>query len=120
MVEFNSEFYQQISTTARPYASIFMDYIETEFLKSQEIKPCVWKDSSMIHRQIQRKILIGFRKILTNFIPTFYLPTKSREKNLISSMQSLKLKRVKLPLIFCASLRMVINTFIMIAIMQNT
>ena len=26
-----------------PYASIFMDYIETEFLKTQSIKPWLWK-----------------------------------------------------------------------------
>ena len=47
--EFNSKFYKQISGTAigtkfaPPYACIFMDYIETEFLKSQEIKPWLWK-----------------------------------------------------------------------------
>ena len=49
MFEFNSKFYKQISGTAigtkfaPPYACIFMDYIETEFLKSQEIKPWLWK-----------------------------------------------------------------------------
>ena len=42
--EFNSKFYKQISGTvigtkfAPPYVCIFMDYIETDFLKSQEIK----------------------------------------------------------------------------------
>ena len=41
MAEFNSEFYKQISTTAPPYASTFMDYVEIEFLKAQEIKPCI-------------------------------------------------------------------------------
>ena len=46
--EFNSKFLQQISGTAigtksPPYACIFMDYIETEFLKTQSIKPWVWK-----------------------------------------------------------------------------
>ena len=45
LFEFNSKFYKQISGTAigtkfaPAYACIFMDYIETEFLKSQEIKP---------------------------------------------------------------------------------
>ena len=49
LFEFNSKFYKQISGTAigtkfaPPYACIFMDYIETEFLKSQEIKPWLWK-----------------------------------------------------------------------------
>ena len=48
-IEFNSKFHKQISGTAigtkfaPPYAWIFMDYIETEFLKSQEIKPWLWK-----------------------------------------------------------------------------
>ena len=43
------KFYKQISGTvigikiAPPYACIFMDYIETEFLKSQETKPWLWK-----------------------------------------------------------------------------
>ena len=53
--EFNSKFFQQISGTAigskfapicsspLPYACIFMDYIETEFLKTQSIKPWLWK-----------------------------------------------------------------------------
>ena len=47
--EFNSKFFQPISRTAigtkfSPlYACIFMDYIETEFLKTQSIKPWVSK-----------------------------------------------------------------------------
>ena len=46
--EFNSEVYRQISGTAMgtkfapPYACIFMDMVETEFLKELEIKPLVW------------------------------------------------------------------------------
>ena len=49
LFEFNSKFYKQISGTAigtkfaPPYACIFMDYIETEFLKSQKIKTWPWK-----------------------------------------------------------------------------
>ena len=49
MFEFNSKFYKQISGAAigtkfAPlYACIFMDYIKTKFLKSQEIKPWLWK-----------------------------------------------------------------------------
>ena len=48
--EFNYKFFQQISGTAIgtrfasfPYAFIFMDFIETEFLKTQPIKPWLWK-----------------------------------------------------------------------------
>ena len=45
LFEFDSKFYKQISGTAigtkfaSPYACIFMDHIETEFLKTQDIKP---------------------------------------------------------------------------------
>ena len=45
LFELNSKFYKQISGTgigikfAPPYACIFINLIETEFLKSQEIKP---------------------------------------------------------------------------------
>ena len=43
------KFYKQISETAigtkfaPPYAYILMDHIETEFLKTQDIKPWFWK-----------------------------------------------------------------------------
>ena len=49
LFEFDSKFYKQISGTAigtkfaPPYACIFMDHIETEFLKTQDIKPWFWK-----------------------------------------------------------------------------
>ena len=46
--EFNSSFKHQISGTAigtkfaPPCACIFMDYIEREFLKNEEIQPWIW------------------------------------------------------------------------------
>lgn len=46
--EFNNEVKQQISRTAigtkfaPPYACIFMDEIETKFLKTQVLQPLVW------------------------------------------------------------------------------
>ena len=49
LFEFDCKFYQQISATAigtkfaPPYAYTFMDYVETEFLKTQSIKPWLWK-----------------------------------------------------------------------------
>ena len=49
LFEFDYKFHQQISGTAvgtkfePPYAFIFVDYIETEFLKTQAIKPWQWK-----------------------------------------------------------------------------
>ena len=54
LFEFNCKFHQQISDMAigtkfaPPYACIFMDYIETELLKTQAIKPWYAKDSLMI------------------------------------------------------------------------
>ena len=96
LIEFNSKSHKQISGTAigtkfaPPYACIFMDFIETVFLKFQEIKPWLWKrfidDIFFIWTKIQRKILISFWKILTNFTPILDLPMKSREKKLISWM----------------------------------
>ena len=93
LLEFNSNFYKQISETAiatkfaPPYACIFMDYTETEFLKSQQIKHWLWKrfmNDIFSFGQIQRKLLMRFWKILTNFSLTLDLPTKSLEKKLIS------------------------------------
>ena len=49
LFEFDCKFYQQISGTAigsnfaPPYACIFMDYIESEFLKTQVINLWLWK-----------------------------------------------------------------------------
>ena len=49
LFEFDSKFCKQISGTAigtmfaPPYASIFMDHIETDFLQTQDIKPWFWK-----------------------------------------------------------------------------
>ena len=69
LFELNSKFYKQISGIAidtkfsLPYAFIFIDYIEIEMLKSQHLKPWLWKrfiDYFFLFGQIQRKILIGF------------------------------------------------------------
>ena len=49
LFEFDSKFYKQKSGTAIgtkfafPYVCIFLDHIETEFLKKQDIKPWFWK-----------------------------------------------------------------------------
>ena len=49
LFEFDSNFYKQISGTAigtklaTPYACIFMNHIETDFLKMQDIKQWFWK-----------------------------------------------------------------------------
>ena len=49
LFEFDSKCYKQILETAigtkfaPPYAGIFMDHIEMEFFKTQDIKPWFWK-----------------------------------------------------------------------------
>ena len=45
LFEFDSKFYKQTSGTAiaPPYACIFMDHIEIEFLKTQDIKSWFWR-----------------------------------------------------------------------------
>ena len=54
LFEFDSKFYKQISGTAigtkcaPPYACIFMDHIETEFLKTQDINSGFGRDLLMI------------------------------------------------------------------------
>ena len=62
LFEFDSKFYKQISGTAigtkfaPPYACIFIDHIETEFLKTQDKKPWFWK------RFIEEIFLYGQKK----------------------------------------------------------
>ena len=95
LFEFNSKFYKQISGTtidtnfAPPYACIFMDYIKTEFLKSQQRKHWLWKrfiDDIFSFTQIQRKILIIFWKILSNSTSSLDSPMNSQERKIISWM----------------------------------
>ena len=63
MAEFNGEVKRQKSGTAvgtkfaPPYACIFMDEVETEFLKSQELKPFLWL------RYIDAYFLYGLMKL---------------------------------------------------------
>ena len=90
LFEFNSKFFKQISVTAigtkfaPPYACIFMDYIETEFLKYQEIKPWLRKrfmdDIFFIWRDTEKnldKLLDDLNKFYPNLRFTY---EKSREK----------------------------------------
>ena len=90
LFEFNSKFYKQISGTAigtkfaPPYACIFMDYIETEFLKSQEIKPWLWErfidDIFFIWTDTEENI-DKFFEDLNKFHPNLkFTYEKSREK----------------------------------------
>ena len=95
LFEFNSKFYKQISRTtigtnfAPPYACILMNYIETEFLKSQQRKHWLWKrfiDDIFSFTQIQRKILISYWKILSSSTPSLDSPMNSRERKILSWM----------------------------------
>ena len=77
--EFNSDVYRQILGTAMgtkfapPYACIFMDMVETEFLSQQEIKPLVWlwyiDDIFFIWLEGEDKLL-QFMKKLHEFHPS--------------------------------------------------
>ena len=67
--EFNSSFKYQISGTAigtkfaPPYACIFMDYIEREFLKNEQIQHWIWFryiDDIFLSGQLVKKSLTSF------------------------------------------------------------
>ena len=90
LLEFNSKFYKQLSRTAigtkfaPPYACIFVDYIKTEFLKSQEIKPWLWKrfiDDIFFIWTDTAENLDEFLQDLNKFNPNLrFTYEKSREK----------------------------------------
>ena len=90
LFEFDSKFYKQISGTAigtkfaPPHACIFMDHIETEFLKTQEIKPWFWKrfidDIFFIWTESEESLEI-FLQDLNKFHPNLkFTYEKSKEK----------------------------------------
>ena len=90
LFEFDSKFYKQISGTAigmkfaTPYACIFMDHIETDFLKTQEIKPWFWKrfvDDIFFKWTESEESLEKFLEDLNKFHPNFkFTYEKSKEK----------------------------------------
>ena len=88
--EFDCKFYQQISgmaigtKLASPYACIFMDYVETKFLKTQAIKPWLLKrfidDIFFIWTDCE-KYLNKFLKDLNEFHPNLkFTYEKAKEK----------------------------------------
>ena len=60
--EFNSKVKQQLSGTAAgtkfepPYACIFTDQVETEFLESQVYKPLIWFRSFLFGLMVKRSL----------------------------------------------------------------
>ena len=90
LFEFDCKFYQQISGTAigtkfaPPYACIFMDFIETKFLKTQAMKPWLWKrfiDDIFLIWTDSEKNLNKFLKDLNEFHPYLrFTYEKSKEK----------------------------------------
>ena len=78
--KFNNEFFQLISGTvigtkfAQPYACIFMDQLETTFLRTQSHKPMVWFryiDNIFLFRLMVKKNLKSLWQILMPSIPIF-------------------------------------------------
>ena len=88
--EFNSSFKNQISGTAigtkfaPPYACIFMDYIEREFLKNEEIQPWIWFryiDDIFFIWTASEKELDKFLNRLNTFHPNLrFTRERSRER----------------------------------------
>ena len=89
--EFNSTVKHQISETAigtkfaPPYACIFMDYIEREFLKSKEIQPWIWFryiDDIFFIWTASEKELDEFLNCLNSFHPNLRFTNKHSRKSL--------------------------------------
>ena len=90
LLEFDSKFYKQISGKAigtkfaPPYACIFMYHIETEFLKTQDIKPWFWKrfiDDIFFIWTESEESLEKFLEDLNKFHPDLkFTYEKSKEK----------------------------------------
>ena len=78
-LELNGEVKQQISGTtigtkfAPPYACVFMNNVETKFLKSQELQPFLWlhyiDDISFLNGLMEKKSSLSFIMNLLAFIP---------------------------------------------------
>ena len=92
LFEFDSKFYKQISGTAirtkfsPPYACIFMDHTETEFLKTQDLKPWFLKrfigDIFLYGQKVKRAYKKSLR-ILINFSLVLSLLMKNPKRKLI-------------------------------------
>ena len=99
LFEFNSKFYKQISGTeigtkfAPPYACMFMDYIEAEFLKSQKIKPSLWKkfiDGIFFVWTDTGKNLDKFLEDLNKFYPNLTYANLREKNNFLDEVINIK------------------------------
>ena len=129
LFEFDCKFYQQISGTAigtkfaLPYACVFMDYVETEFLKTQAIKTWqqkrfidgiffIWTDSE----ENLNKFIKDLNEFHSNLKFTY---EKSKEKiNFLYLVIKLTDDKIFADLI--ANLQIVTSIYIMIRATQNT
>ena len=129
LFEFDCKFYQQIPGTAigtkfaLPYACVFMDYVETEFLKTQAIKTWqqkrfidgiffIWTDSE----ENLNKFIKDLNEFHSNLKFTY---EKSKEKiNFLYLVIKLTDDKIFADLI--ANLQIVTSIYIMIRATQNT
>ena len=91
--EFDSKFKQQISGTAigtkcaPPYASIFMDKVEIDFLEMKTVKPLIWRryidDIFFILNESEEKYA-EFSENSNNFHPNLKFTSENLKNLLIS------------------------------------
>ena len=103
--EFNGKFKQQVSGTdigtkfAPTYACIFMDKIQSDFLKTQEAKPLVWyryiDDVFFIWTHGEQK-LNSFLEELNNYHPNIKFIHESSKENISFLDLSVNLSENKL------------------------
>ena len=99
---------------APPYACIYMDYMENQFLKNEQIQPWIWFryiDDIFFIWTASEKELDDFLERLNNFHPNLKFAVSILERKSISLMLLLELIMVNLSLISTANLLMAINTF---------
>ena len=91
LFEFNNKVFQQISGTAigtkfaPPYACIYMDRVEEDFLKTQELKPLLWLrfiDDIFFIWTHGREEFKKFMEKFNNFTPNIRFTYESSEQSI--------------------------------------
>ena len=118
--EFNSTVKHQISATymefAPPYACIFMEYIEREFLKSEQIQPWIWFryiDDIFFIWIASGKELEEFLNHLNNFHPNLRFTHERSRENLNFLDVIVKTQQGELLQTYLVSPQMSISIFIL-------